>query len=510
MDPISIVLAILLIAVSSVSGYFIFDLRKKLSESGGQKKLSELEAIERASELAKNKIVEAEKKAADLKAEAEKSTETVKQQIKDQEKLLTEREKKLIDRSKALDERFDSLEAKETDIRQRKEKVNKLSEQLGTKLEEIAKLTKEQAEAELRDKVEKEMQDWTATKIREAERQIKESSEEKSQELILEAMQQSAVDYVADTTTTTIDIQDESMKSRIIGKNGRNVRTFERITGVDVIIDESPTEITISCFDPIRREVAAIAMNRLVSTGKINPASIEEIIEKVKKDILKEIKKTGEDMAYEVGMNNLPDEIIMLLGRFKYRFSYGQNLVKHTLEVVKIGEALAIELGADVETSKLACLLHDLGKVAPEEGKQHHHISAEIAAKHFKNDDRLYNAIIAHHFDIDAKYVEAEIVRIADAISGARPGARKDSYEDYIKRIRALEDIAKEYSGVKEAFAIRAGREVRVIVKPEDVDDDGTKVMAHKIAKNIEETQSYPGVIKVNVIREIRATEEAR
>ncbi len=509
MDPISAVLALLLLVVSGFAGYIYVDSRKKIDE-GGSEKLSELEAIEKASNIAKEKILEAEKKSAEIQKEAEKASESLKNQIKEQERLLTEREKKLIDRSKTLDERFDSLEDKEKDIRERKDEIKQLNDKLSTKLEEIAKLTKAEAEKQLKAAVEKDMHDWTAKKIREAEKNIEETIEEKSQVILLDAMQQSAVDYVADTTTTTIDIQDESMKSRIIGKNGRNVRTFERMTGVDVIIDESPTEITISCFDPIRREVAAIAMNKLVSTGKINPASIEETIEKVKKDILKEIKKTGEDMAYEAGISDLPDEIIMLLGRFKYRFSYGQNLVKHTLEMVKMAEYLAKEIGADVETSKLACLLHDIGKVIPEEGKQHHHISAEIAAKHFKGNDKLINAIKAHHFDVEAKYVEAEIVRIADAISGARPGARKDSYEDYIKRIRALEEIAAENKGVKEAYAIRAGREVRVIVKPEDVDDNETKVMAHKIAKRIEETQSYPGVIKVNVIREIRATEEAK
>ncbi|MCA9381397.1 DUF3552 domain-containing protein, partial [Candidatus Dojkabacteria bacterium] len=420
MDPLSVILGLLLLVVTAAAGYFFLQSQKT---EGPQSQLSELEAIEKASNLAKEKIIEAEKKASEIEKDAQNASETLRKQLVEQEKVVNEREKKLIDRSKNLDDRFDSLEVKEKELQERKEEIRKTQDELGTKLEEIAKLSKEEAEKELKKKVEKELQDWTASKIRESEKQIEESSEEKAQKILLEAMQQSAVDYVADTTTTTIDIQDESMKSRIIGKSGRNVRAFERITGVDVIIDESPTEITISCFDPIRREVAAIAMNKLVSTGKINPAAIEETIEKVKKDILKEIKKTGEDMAYEAGINNLPDEIIMMLGRFKYRFSYGQNLVKHTLEVVKLGEYIAKEIGADVEISKLACLLHDLGKVMPQEGKQHHHISAEIARKYFKDNERLANAIEAHHFDIDSKYIEAEVVRIADAISGARPGA---------------------------------------------------------------------------------------
>jgi ribonuclease Y len=507
MDFITIILALLVLVASGAAVYFYSN---KQQSQAGESSLSELEAIEKASEIAKSKILEAETKSSEIAQQAQSSAESIRKQLKDQEKILDEREKKIIERSKNLDERFDALDAKEKDIQDRKDNLKVLAAELGTKLEDIAKLSKAQAEKELKAQVEKELQDWTAKKIRETEKNITESVEEKSQKVLVEAMHQSAVDYVADTTTTTIDIQDESMKSRIIGKSGRNVRAFERHTGVDVIIDESPTEITISSFDPIRREVAAIAMQKLVSSGKINPASIEETIEKIKKDILKEIKKTGEDMAYEAGINDLPEEIIMLLGRFKYRFSYGQNLVKHTLEVVKLGEYIALEVGADVAVTKLACLLHDIGKVAPQEGKQHHHISAEIAKKYFKDNERLINAIEAHHYDIEAKYTEAEVVRIADAISGARPGARKDSYEDYIKRIRALEDIATKLPGVKEAYAIRAGREVRVIVKPEDVDDDATKVMAYEIAKDIENTQSYPGIIKVNVIREIRAVEEAK
>ena len=507
MDPITVVLVLVLFVISGFTGYLYLENRKIRNN---QPKISELEAIERASDIAKKKIIEAENKAVEIEKKSEKNIDFTREKIKEQEKLLTEREKKLIERSKALDERFDNLEDKEKDIQSRKEIVIKTNKKLTSKLEEISKLKKAQAEKELKANIEKELQDWIAKKIREAEKLIQENSDEKSQEILLDAMQQSAVDYVADTTTTTINIQDESMKSRIIGRNGRNIRSFERETGVDVIIDESQTEITISCFDPIRREVAAIAMNKLLSTGKINPASIEEIIEKVKKDILKEIKKTGEEMAFEAGINDLNDELIMLLGRFKYRFSYGQNLVKHTLEMVKIGEYIAKEVGADIETTKLACLLHDIGKVTPQEGKQHHHISAEIAKRYYKNNDRLINAIEAHHFDIEAKYIEAEVVRIADAISGARPGARRDSYEDYIKRVRALEDIATEHEEVKEAYAIRAGREIRVIVKPENVSDDETKTLAFTIAKKIEETQSYPGVIKVNVIREIRSTVEAK
>lgn len=492
----AVVIALLALALAGALGA-AFYFYQKSSQTKAQN-ISELEAIEKASEIAKKKILEAEQLAAQSRS-----------QIKLQEKELVERESKLIERAKTLDSRFDALEVKENTLEDERNKLKEESAQIKVKLEKVAGLTKAEAEEMLKKEVEKELVDWSAKKIREFEEQIKFKSDEKAQEILVDAMQTAAVDYVADTTTTTIEIPDESMKSRIIGKSGRNVRTFERLTGVDVIIDESPTEVTISCFDPIRREVAAIALNKLVKTGKINPATIEEIIDNVKKEVLKEIKKTGEMMAFEAGINDLPNEILMLLGRFKYRFSYGQNLVKHTLEMVKIGEALAKELGANVKTTKLACLLHDMGKVAPEEGKQHHHISAEIAGKYYK-DEKLINAIIAHHYDVEAKYTEAEIVRIADAISGSRPGARVDSYEDYIKRLRDLEDIANKHTGVKQAYAIQAGREVRVIVQPEEVSDEETKIIAHQIAREIEDTQSYPGVIRVNVIRELRVTEEAK
>lgn len=381
---------------------------------------------------------------------------------------------------------------------------------MGRKLEEISGLTKNEAINLLKTEVERDQINWIAKKVRESENEIKFKSDMLAKNILIEAMQNASTEYVSETTATTFTIEDESLKGKIIGKEGRNIRTFEKVTGVDLIIDEAPNQITISCFDPIRREVAGLALKKLLSDGRIHPGAIEETVENVKKDLLKVIKKTGEDMAYEAGINNLPNEIIMLLGRFKYRYSYGQNLVKHTLEMVKIGEYLARELGADVYTVKLACILHDIGKVIPEEGKQHHHISGEISRKFFKNNEKLHNAIEAHHYDIESKCIEAEIVRIADAISGARPGARRDSYDEYVKRVRALEDIATKYPSVKEAYAIHAGREIRVILKPDNTTDNDVKVTAQKIAKEIEETQNYPGVVKVVVIRELRGIEEAK
>ncbi len=515
MDGLSIVL-ITTFAITTVAGVagsvFSFKELKKakfdLSKNKGVV-LSEEEAIEKASQIAKSKILEAEKKVLSLEKTAQEQAASVREKFKEQEMLLAERERNLVDRNKTLDKRFDEIEEKEKSLDQAKRDVKNARQQLSEQLEKIAKLTRAEAEALLKEEVDKDLGDWKAKKIKESKQQIEFEADEIAKKVLVETMHNAATDYVAETTTTTLTIDDETLKGKIIGKDGRNIRTFEKLTGVDVIIDEAPNQVTLSCFDPIRREVGAIAMKKLLQDGRVHPGTIEETVEKVKKDLLKEIKKTGEEIAFETGFNDLPTEIIMLLGRFKYRFSYGQNLVKHTLEMVKIGEQLAMEVGADVQTVKLACLLHDIGKVVPQEGKQHHHISADIARKYYK-DDRLVNAIEAHHYDIESKSVEAELVRIADAISGARPGARRDSYEDYVKRIRALEDIAKNQKGVEAAFAIHAGREVRVLVKPDQVTDKDVDTMAFEIAKEIEKTQSYPGVIKVNVIREYRKTEEAK
>jgi len=507
MTEILLVLFALLSLAGFAASFFFYNQSKG---NKGTKQLSELEAIEKASEIAKSKIMDAENKASEIEKQALEKSKEYQSKIKDQEKDLNEREKKLIERRDRLDKRFDELDQKENSIEEIKKELKEQENELGKRLEKVANLSEEEAQKQLKEQTEKELNDWIAKKVHEADSKIKNESEEIAQKYLTEAMINSAVDYTSETTTTTVTIDDEKLKGRIIGREGRNIRTFEKLTGVDVVVDEAPNQVTISCFDPIRREVGALALQRLLKEGKIHPSSIEETIKKVKKDLLREIKKTGEEIAYETGFNDLPNEIIMLLGRFKYRYSYGQNLVKHSLEMAKLGEALAHELGADVETAKLACLLHDIGKVAPEDGKQHHHISAEIAAKYFKNNDRLINAIEAHHYDREAKFIEAEIVRIADAISGARPGARRDSYEEYVKRMRALEDIANKNPGVKEAYAIKSGREVRVIVKPKEVTDQDTDTMAYKIAKEIEDTQSYPGIVEVNVIREYRAKGEAK
>lgn len=504
-----------IIATGGVGGTYVLLQQKKGLESKLKDKkfqsMSEDEAILKASDKAKAIILEAEKEASKIKETSQAKSREAKQELEVQEKRIDEREKQILDRSNNLDKRFDDIEGKEKSLEQAKSDVKKIKNKLATELEEVAGLTRDEAKKELINQTEEELSNFVAKKIKEAEFKIQTESDDKARDLIVDAMQKSATDYVAESTATTIEIESEDLKGKIIGKEGRNIRTFERLTGVDIIVDEAPNQVTLSCFDPIRREVAALALQKLLKDGRVHPGSIEETVKNIKKELAKEIKKTGEKLAYDTGFNDLPIEVIKLLGRFKYRFSYGQNLVKHSLEMVNLGAQLASEVGADVAFTKKACLLHDIGKVLTHEieGKPHHHISGDIVRKYLK-DEKLANAVESHHGDIPTKSIEAVLVQIADAISGARPGARRDNYEDYVKRVKALEDIAKQYDVVKEAYAVHAGREVRVIFKPNATSDDDVTVLSHKIAKEIEETQSYPGSVKVTAIREFRVTEEAK
>jgi ribonuclease Y len=456
-------------------------------------------------------ILEANKKAHNITSEAENKARDIIRKAEETEKRLDSRERSLLERAKAVDTRSDELEKREKAVEQSKKDVRKRLDDVAKRLEEVAGLSRKEAEERLKKQLEEELKTYVSKRIHESEQQVQMESDKKAREIIIDAMQRSATDFVSETTSTTFQIENEELKGKIIGKEGRNIRTFERLTGVDIIIDEAPDLVTVSSFDPIRREVAALAIKKLLKDGRVHPGAIEETVRNIKNDLSKEIAKTGEKIAYDTGFPDLPQEIIKLLGRFKYRFSYGQNLVKHSLEMVNLGQQLAQEVGADVMLTKKACLLHDLGKVLTYEieGKPHHHISGDIVRKYIK-DEKLANAVEAHHGDIEPQSLEAVLVMIADAISGARPGARRDSYDDYVKRVKALEDIAKQYNSVKEAYAIHAGREVRVIVRPEEISDEDAKVMAYKIAKEIEEKQNYPGTVKVTVIREVRIEAEAK
>jgi ribonuclease Y len=510
MDPIVLVLALLL--PTSVTVTYIWqqrnvkDTEKELLET--QAKLKSAKSTEAE---AKRIVKDAEKKADEIVEDAEKRAKKINKRLEESEERVDRREASILKMSKNVEARLQEIDKKEQSLEQAKNDVKKRSEEVSKQLSKIAGMTKKEAQMKLKANLEEELQSYIGKKIHEANKKIELQADTKAKEIIVDAMQRSATDFVAETTSTTFQIADEDLKGKIIGKEGRNIRTFERLTGVDIIVDEAPDLVTVSSFDPIRREVAALAIQKLLQDGRVHPGSIEETINNIKKDLSKEIVKMGEKLAYDAGFSDLPMEIIKLLGRFKYRFSYGQNLAKHSLEMVNLGQQLAQEVGADVMLTKKACLLHDIGKVLTYEieGKPHHHISGDIIRKYLK-DEKLANAVEAHHGDLDSKSIEASLVAVADAISGARPGARRDSYEDYIKRVKALEETAKQYNEVKEAYAIHAGREIRVIVKPNEINDKQTEVLAYNIAKEIEEEQDYPGTVKVTVIREYRIEAEAK
>jgi ribonuclease Y len=508
------ILPILLVIVmlAAFAGFFFYqrksskELEDKLLETA--KKLNKKETAE---EDAEDIVKDAKRKAADIVEEAEAKAASINKKLAESEKALEEREKKQLEMSKSIAERMEEIEKKEEAVEQAKRDVRKNKEKVKDELEKVAKMTRKEAREQLLEELEKDLKTRISKRIHEAKQKAKQEAEDKAKDILVDAMQRSATDFVAETTSTTFQIADEDLKGKIIGKEGRNIRAFERLTGVDIIVDEAPDLVTVSSFDPIRREVAAIAIKKLLKDGRVHPGSIEETVKNIKNDLAREIVKTGEKIAYDTGFPDLPDEVIKLLGRFKYRFSYGQNLVKHSLEMVNLGQQLAQEIGADVELTKKACLLHDLGKVLTYEieGKPHHHISGDIVRKYLK-DEKLANAVESHHGDIEPESIEAILVQIADAISGARPGARRDSYDKYIQRVKSLEDIAKQYNSVKEAYAINAGREVRVIVKPREIDDEDSEMLAHRIAKEIEEKENYPGTVKITVIREMRIEAEAK
>jgi ribonuclease Y len=358
--------------------------------------------------------------------------------------------------------------------------------------------------------VEKEARDDMAQRIREIEAQLKDEAESRAREIVAVAVQRCASDVVSETTVSAIPLPNDEMKGRLIGREGRNIRTIEHATGVELIIDDTPETVTVSCFDPIRREIARMAIEKLILDGRIQPARIEEIVEKSKNEVEKSIKKAGEEAAYEAGVAGLHPELIKLLGRLKYRTSYGQNVLKHSLEVSHFAATIAAELGANVNVCKTAGLLHDIGKAADQEVEGPHALIGAEMAKRWVKSPKVIRAIAEHHGETDEMSEEGFIVSASDAISGSRPGARGESVDQYLKRVKALEDLAVSFSGVEKSFAIQAGREVRVLVKPREIDDLGTIRLAKDIAKKIEETLEYPGQIKVTVLRETRVVEHAK
>lgn len=415
--------------------------------------------------------------------------------------------KKAQSKKQQTEESLEQQQESESVVRE----LEQLRDEYKSKLENIASLTQDEAKQQLLKELEKELQGEKAALIKEAAEKARTEAKKKAKEIIVEAIQRGATDYIGEITTSTITLPNEDMKGRIIGREGRNVKALEQATGVDFEIDETPKEIRVSSLDPIRREIAKIATEQLIADGRIHPAHIEETVERVQKNLEEEMLETGRDVAYKIGVTDLPPNILKLLGKLKYRTSYGQNQLQHTLEVVNIAKALAEEVGADLELVSVAALLHDIGKVKTvEEGQGSH---TEIGRRLLKKagfSEELIHASMAHHKDEEFNSIEAALIYVADAISGARPGARHEDYEAYINRIENLENIAQSFEGVKESFALSAGREVRVLVKPEQISDEEAVVLSHNIAKKIEQEATYPGTVKVNVIREVRAEEVAK
>jgi len=455
-------------------------------------------------EQPKKIIAEAEEKAKSILAKAEEEARRLISEAMNLEKQLVFREQQLERKEEALENEKKTVQKKLSEIEEIKKTLEKTREEMKAKLEKVAKLSQEEAKNLLLSFWEERLKEKIANQIKAAEEEIKAKADEKAKEILADAMRYGATDYVAEYTLATVNLPDESFKGRIIGKDGRNIRAFELATGVDIDLEEEKV-IKISSFDAIKREVARVSLERLIKDGRIQPQRIEEIVKKTKEEIEKVIYKAGEELIRKVGVYNLPSEITRLLGRFKYRYSYGQNMIAHTLEETRIGVALAYELKANVNVVRLGCLLHDIGKVITDKEGSHVELGVKLLEKyHFPK--KVIDCVAAHHEDIPFPSVEAVIVYIADAVSGGRPAARHEDFEEYLKRIKTIEDVAKSKKGVADVYALQAGRELRVIVKPQEIDDNEAKILAEKIREELEEKFAvFPGQIKVTVIREYRA-----
>jgi len=466
-------------------------------------------------------ITEAKERAREIELEAKDNALQITQKAEDEltrRRLeLTREDDRLQKRRDELDSRFEKYEEREARLNKRQSSIDKRANEIETLYEEVmvelarvSEMTKDEAREVILMETEKEARADMARIIRQIETEAREKGNARARELIADAIQRVASEKVAEVTTSLVELPNEEMKGRIVGRNGRNIRAFEQVSGVDVIVDDTPEAVTVSCFDSVRREIARRSLSRLVIDGRIHPANIEKIIKEEGEQMEEDILAAGEQAAYDAGVAGLHDEVLKKMGRLKFRTSYGQNQLAHAVETAKIASVIAAELGANVEIAKAGAFLHDLGKAMDHNTEgTHAQIGAEFASRHGVN-SKVVNVIASHHHEIDQESVEAVIAEAADAISGARPGARREDLEQYIKRLRALENIANSHEGVERSYAIQAGREVRIIVKPNEIDDVESNRLAKNIAQQIEETMQYPGQIRITVIRETRATEYAK
>lgn len=504
MDPITIVLAVAGLAVGFGANTVITKRRLGSAQDQADKELS------KAKREAAKTIEDAREEAATLVEEGRKEEQARRRELKEIELRLVTRESTLDKKLDELDKRTDKLRAAETEVEELKDEIREIRGRQQEKLEKIAKLSKEDAAGKLMQMTERDIKHDLTGLISKLQNEARDNAEEKAALIITTAMERMASEVTAERTVTSVKLEDEEMKGRIIGKEGRNIQALQRATGVDIMVDDTPGYVVLSSFDPVRRETARQAMEMLMKDGRIHPGRIEEVVEKAQKNVEKDVVRAGEDAAREVGVIGIPKEILHLLGELKYRTSYGQNVLKHSTEMAHIAGIIAEEVGANVKTAKYAALVHDLGKALTHkmEGK-HHHISGEILRK-YGAPEEVALAAEQHHDDVEATSVEALIIRVVDAISASRPGARNISAENFAERMKELENVANSFSGIEKSYAISAGREVRVFVKPQNIDDLAAIKLARDIATKIESTMQYPGTIKVNVIRETRAIEFAK
>ena len=516
MEPITIILLVIGFLIAAAVFFFIgATYRKKVAEreiGSAEDEATRIinEAIRSGESKKKEMLLEA-------KDEIHKSRTEHEKEVKERRSELSKQERRLQQKEEALDKKMDAFERKEEDLAKKQaavtatqNEVNLIKKSQMDVLEKISGLTQDQAKQYLLDSVESEVRHETAMKIKEVETQMKEEAERMAREIIATAIQRCAADHAAETTVSVVPLPNDEMKGRIIGREGRNIRTLETITGVDLIIDDTPEAITVSSFDPVRREIARLALEKLIADGRIHPTRIEDMVEKARREVDRTIKEEGERACYETGVHNLHPELVKILGRQKFRTSYGQNVLNHSIEVAHISGLLAAELGVDVPLAKRAGLLHDLGKAVDHEMEGSHvQLGVELARK-YKESPAVVHAIEAHHGDVEPQTVIACLVQAADAISAARPGARRENVDNYIRRLEKLEELTGSYPGVEKSYAIQAGREVRIMVKPEEVSEDSMILLARDIARKLEAELEYPGQIKVNVIRETKAVDYAK
>jgi ribonucrease Y len=507
---IGLFLLLLVIVVAVAAGVVIYSTRSMAEKFRQEQQLKADNVVTLAEEKAKAIEIEAKDRAIKIMQETEAESVRRRSELAKEEERLQKRRTELDHRLEKLEQREQNINKRQGALDKRTNDIEKMVAQQTVELQRIAGLTTEEARKVVLADAEKEARNDMARIIRQVEGEARAEGDKRARDIIADAIQRVASEHVSEVSTSVVPLPNEEMKGRIVGRNGRNIRAFEQAAGVDVIVDDTPEAVTISCFDSVRREVARRSLERLILDGRIHPAHIEKILAEEQREVEKAIIEAGEQAAYDSGVPGLHPEILKVLGRLKYRTSYGQNQLSHAVEVAKLSAVIASELKADVEVSKAGALLHDLGKAMDHNTEGTHAMLGAELAKRYGVSAKIVNIIASHHHEVDQESVEAVIVESADAISGARPGARREDLEQYIKRLRALEEVANSYKGVQQSYAIQAGREVRIIVRPEDIDDLESARLARDIAKKIEETMQYPGQIKVTVIRETRAVEYAK